>query len=476
MKLAWKAQDVLRAVRGQSLHMQDWTADGVAIDSRVTRKGDLFIAIKGDSMDGHDYAHKAFENGAVAAIVSRPPSFVSQDKPVVHVDDTFAALQELGQAGRTRAHAKIAAVTGSVGKTSSKEMLRLMLGAIDDTYANEGSLNNRWGVPLSLARLPEHAKYGIFELGMNHAGELGPLAREVRPSVALITNVEEVHLEFFASLEAIAAAKAEIFLGMDPSGIAVLNHDSPLYAQLLGQARAQGLKKTLSFGHETKSDARLLDLRADETGTSVSATLMGKPLSFRIGFPGAHLATLALGALLTCAALLEADIETCAQALAAYRPPERRGERARIELGEGAAFFLIDETFNASPIATKAAMANLGIASKGPSGRRIAVLGDMLELGEKSPALHASLAKAIEANGIDIVHCCGPMMTHLYDALPKEKRGILAKDSQELGPKIAAAVHAGDVVTVKGSKGSHMEIVVAALKALEQPVMRKAQG
>ncbi len=247
MILNWKAEDVLRAVRGQTLHAQDWTGSGVSIDSRTARTGDVFIAIQGPSLDGHHYVGKAFEAGCAAAIVSRRPPDVPQDAPLILVEDTFAALQDLGRVGRARSKAKIAAVTGSVGKTSSKEMLRLMLGSVRDTFATEGSLNNHWGVPLSLARLPQEAAYGVFELGMNHAGELGPLSREVQPHVALVTNVEAVHLEYFASEEAIADAKAEIFLGMDAGGMAVLNRDNPHYARLLAAARTQGLKKIWSF-------------------------------------------------------------------------------------------------------------------------------------------------------------------------------------------------------------------------------------
>lgn len=465
MNGTWQAEDVLRAVRGQSLHAQDWTARGVSIDSRTIQPGDLFIAIKGPSLDGHAYVHKAFEAGASAALVEKRPPQVAEDMPQIYVEDTFTALQDLGRVGRARSAAKIIAVTGSVGKTSSKEQLRLMLSMVKDTYATEGSLNNHWGVPLSLARLPNDVAYGVFEIGMNHAGELGPLSREVRPHVALITNVEAVHLEHFVSTEAIADAKAEIFLGMDPAGIAVLNRDNPHFARLLAASRTQGLKKTLSFGRDPKSDARLLSLTMDDEGTNVEAVILDEKLSFRIGAPGAHLAMNALGTLLACAAA-DADLETCAEALAAYRPPQGRGTRQKLSLPEGETFTLFDETFNASPVATQAAISILGQTSIGPEGRRIVVLGDMRELGASAVALHMDLARTLVENKIDMVHSCGELMSHLREALPAAMRGYHREDSKALAPLVAETVHAGDAVMVKGSHSMHMEFIVDALRDL----------
>lgn len=464
-KTAWKADDVLCAVRGQSLHTQDWTARGVSIDSRTVQTGDLFIAIKGPSLDGHNYVKAAFEAGAIAAIVDHQPSQVPPDAPLLFVEDTFTALQDLGRVGRNRAHPRIVAVTGSVGKTSSKEQLRLMLGACAETYATQGSLNNHWGVPLSLSRMPVSATYGVFEIGMNHAGELGPLSREVKPHVALITNIEAVHLEHFASTEAIAEAKAEIFLGMDASGIAVINRDSPHFARLLAAARTQGLKKVLSFGHDPKSDAHIVSMTADEDGTSVEAVILGDKISYRLNTPGGHLAFNALGTLLSCAAL-GADLVVCVDALLSYRPPEGRGTRQTLPLREGGTITLIDETFNASPVATKAAIAVLGQTKLRGDGRRILALGDMRELGPTAAALHAELADTIFENKIDIVHCCGELMTHLHDLLPPAMQGKLRATSKELAPFVAADLHDGDVLMVKGSHSMHMEEIIKAVQTL----------
>lgn len=466
MQLNWTAEDVLRAVRGQSLHAQDWVASDVSIDSRTVQKGGLFIAIKGPALDGHDYVRNAFDNGAAAAIVSQQPAQVPPNAPLIHVDDTFTALQDLGRVGRARCKAKVVAVTGSVGKTSTKEQLRLMLGSINDTYATEGSLNNHWGVPLSLARIPQNTKFGVFEIGMNHAGELGPLSREVLPAVALITNVEAAHLEHFKSVDAIATAKAEIFEGMDPAGIAVLNRDTPHYARLVAAARTQGLKKTLSFGHDEKCDAQILALDPDDKGSNVEAVILGKKISFRVGAPGVHLAINALGGLLVCAAL-NIDIQPCANALSSYRTPYGRGTHETITSHDGGALTLIDESYNASPVSMRASFSVLGHITLGPSGRRIAALGDMLELGIESSSLHAGLSKNLTEHKINLVYCCGPLMKNLYDALPNDIKGGYKPDSTALAASITDELRAGDAVMVKGSKGSHMEYVVQAIKKLK---------
>ncbi|MDD5585420.1 MAG: UDP-N-acetylmuramoylalanyl-D-glutamyl-2,6-diaminopimelate--D-alanyl-D-alanine ligase [Alphaproteobacteria bacterium] len=465
MKLVWKAEDVLRAVRGHCLHEQTWTAHGVSIDSRTLQPGDLFIAIIGPEKDAHDYVVQAFSAGAAAAIVQRPPAQVPSGAPLLIVEDSFAALQDLGRVGRQRSQAKIVAVTGSVGKTGSKEQLRVILEANGDTHANEGSLNNHWGVPLSLARLPADARYGVFEIGMNHAGELGPLSREVHPHVSLITNVEAVHLEYFDSVEAIADAKAEIFLGMDPGGTAVLNRDNPHFARLLAAARTQGLKRILSFGRDAKSDARLLGFKADENGSEVEAVILDQKVAYRLGTPGEHVALNSLGALLAAAAA-GADIMIGLDALASYRPPQGRGTRRTVTLQDGGRFLLIDESYNASPVSMRAAIQVLGRTPPGPGGRRIAVLGDMRELGASSPQLHAGLASSLAEAGIDSVHCCGAMMAHLYEALPLPLKGHKTMDSRELAQLMADDVHEGDVVMVKGSHSLHMEIVVEALGSL----------
>lgn len=465
-QLTWQADEVVSKVHGQCLHEQTWKAHGVSIDSRTTQPGDLFVALKGPVHDAHEHVAAAITAGAAGAIVSRQPSQIASSTPLIFVEDTFKALEALGQAGRERATGKIIAVTGSVGKTSTKEMLRIALAATGGTYANEGSLNNHWGVPLSLSRLPADAHYGVFEVGMNHAGELHNLSQQVRPHVALITNVEAVHLEFFPSVEAIADAKAEIFIGVQKNGTAVLNRDNRYFSRLSSAARNAGVKNILSFGRDSKSDARLLDYKAEGDAGIIEADIQGRLLRFKLGVPGDALAMNALGALLAGFAA-GSDIEACAEALARYRQPKGRGVIQNLPLTRGE-FTLIDESYNASPVSVGFAARVLGQMNPTQGGRRILVLGDMRELGDESPALHAGLAKEIVEAKIQLVFCCGDMMAHLFNSLPPEMRGGHAANSADLAPLVTNAVHPNDIITIKGSNSMAMSKVVNALRTLSQ--------
>lgn len=459
--ILWHGEDVVACTRGSGA--ADWAATGVSIDSRTLRAGELFVALKGPLHDGHDHVAAALRAGASAALVSRVPDGVPKEARLVLVPDTFKALQDLGSRGRARARAAILAVTGSVGKTGSKEMLRHMLGRCGSVAASQGSFNNHWGVPLSLALLPEEAAFGVFELGMNHAGEMTALTKQVQPQVALITTIEAVHLEFFADTAAIADAKAEIFLGMNAAGTAVLNRDNPHYARLVAHARTQGLRHILSFGSQEGSDAQLLRCAATGSGSIVEANFFGKPLQFRLGAAGQHYAMNALGTLLAAQAS-GADLATCADALASYHAPTGRGARQDVKLPQGGTATIIDESYNASPVATRAGILTLGQVIPAPGGRRIAVLGDMRELGATAPQLHADLAPALQEARIDLLFCCGHIIEGLFAAAPAAMRGAYAGDSKALAPKVVAALRAGDVVLVKGSKSMHMEEVILAIK------------
>ena len=459
----WTAGDAAAATNGK-LHGPDWNATGVSIDSRTIKPGDLFIALTGPNFDGHAYAAKALAAGAAAVLVSHRPDDIAADDPVLLVEDTFTALQDLGSVARLRSRAKIVAVTGSVGKTSTKEMLATCLGALAPTFATAGSLNNHWGVPLSLARMPVDCTYAVFELGMNHAGEIGPLSRQVQPDVAIITTIEAVHLEHFGSVEAIADAKAEIFEGMSPNGAVVLNRDNPHFARLVAAARTKGLSRILGFGTAEDAGARLTDCSTHATCSAVSAVIKGKPLQYSVSLPGRHHVMNSLGVLLAVQAL-GGDVVTAAQALATLKPIKGRGVRQRIPLDRGT-LTIIDESYNASPVSMEASLQVLKASDPGAGGRRIAALGDMLELGERSPLLHAALAGPVQANGTDLVFCCGPNMKRLFDKLPAHLRGGWAEDAKALGPQIAEAMRGGDVVMVKGSAGSRMGVVVDALSAL----------
>ncbi|MEX0808568.1 MAG: UDP-N-acetylmuramoylalanyl-D-glutamyl-2,6-diaminopimelate--D-alanyl-D-alanine ligase, partial [Dongiaceae bacterium] len=462
----WTADDAATAL-GCPAPSRDWTASGVSIDSRTLAPGDLFVALTGPHRDAHGFVADALRANAAAAIVSRRPENVAADAKLLVVPDTQAALEALGRAARERSGARRIAVTGSVGKTGTKEMLRLVLSAQAPTHASVGSYNNLWGVPLTLARMPRETVYGVFELGMNHAGELAPLSRQVKPQVAIVTTIEAVHLEYFASVAEIADAKAEIFAGMGPGGIAVLNRDNAHFARLAKKAEAAGLARVVGFGSDASADARLVDCSLHATCSAVTASIGGTRLDYCLAVPGRHWVTNSL-AVLAAVQAAGADVGTAAAALARMAPPKGRGQRFRVVLdGEAGGFDLIDESYNASPVAVRAALAVLGRATIKSGGRRIAVLGDMRELGVQAPLLHAGLAADIAENNIDLVYCCGPMMAHLFEALPAARRGAHAADSAALAPLVRRAIRPGDVVLVKGSLGSRMAPVVETLRALD---------
>ncbi|MFI5013850.1 MAG: UDP-N-acetylmuramoylalanyl-D-glutamyl-2,6-diaminopimelate--D-alanyl-D-alanine ligase [Hyphomicrobiales bacterium] len=436
---------------------------GVSIDTRMLAPGDLFFAIKGENRDGHDFVEEAVEKGATA-VVSIARSF---DMPPTYrlmvVEDPFEGLRRLARAARARSKARIVAVTGSVGKTGTKEALRHVLSARAKTHAAVASYNNHWGVPLTLTRMPAEAEFAVIEIGMNSPGEIRPLAAMVRPQAAIVTTVEPVHLEFFPSVAAIADAKAEIFGGLEVGGTAILNIDNPHTARLAAHALAGPAGRVVTFGAAEKADIRLLSLSEHEQGSDAAIGVFGRRLACRIGMPGRHIATNMLSVLAAVHAL-GADVDAAAAALATLTPPQGRGARIALHPPGGAAT-LIDESYNANPASMRAMLANLARLAPGFGGRRVAVLGDMLELGPDGPRFHAELAAAIDQSGIDLVHASGPLMRHLFEALPSSRRGHYAASSAELEPAVVAEVRAGDVVAVKGSLGSRMGRIVQALRA-----------
>jgi UDP-N-acetylmuramoyl-tripeptide--D-alanyl-D-alanine ligase len=436
---------------------------GLSIDSRTIAPGEAYFAIKGDLHDGHDFVVAALKAGAALAVVEATQrGKFPDDAPLLVVDDVLAGLRDLARAARARLTGQVIAVTGSVGKTSTKEALRCVLSAQGETHASAASFNNHWGVPLSLARCPANVRFAIFEIGMNHAGEIEPLVRMVRPQLAIVTTVEPVHLEFFAGLEAIADAKAEIFEGIEPGGAVVLNRDNSQFARLRARAKALGISRIVSFGADAKSDARLLDVALHATCSAVHANILGHDVTYKLGMPGRHMAMNSL-AVLAASSLAGADLALAALSLSQLVPPAGRGVRRMLEVAHGAAT-LIDESYNANPASMAAALNVLGQAVIGPRGRRIAVLGDMLELGPTGPALHRRLNEAIKANQIDLVYCCGPLMRNLWDALSTGKRGGYADGSAGLEAQVIAAIRAGDAIMIKGSLGSKMKTVVNALE------------
>jgi UDP-N-acetylmuramoyl-tripeptide--D-alanyl-D-alanine ligase len=463
MPALWASEEAARVTNGRV--EGSWQAYGVSIDSRTLVPGDLFVALKGPTFDGHTFVADALARGAAAAMVARRPDGLADNAALLLVGDTFGALQDLGRAARARSNARIVGVAGSVGKTGVKEALLLILGRQGSTHASAGSFNNHWGVPLSLARMTPSARFAVFEMGMNHAGEIAHLTRQVRPHVAVVTTVEAVHIENFSSVEAIADAKGEIFLGLEPGGTALLNHDNPHFEQLRRLAREAGTGRILSFGRSAEADVRLLTAEEDTDGTAVEADVLGRRLSYRVGIPGSHWVANSL-CVLAAVHAVGADVAAAAAALADVRAPKGRGLRTRVPLPKGR-FELIDDSYNASPASMAASFEVLGRSRPADGGRRIAVLGDMLELGVDAAALHAGLAPALVENRIDLVFTAGPLMAHLRAALPTEMRAAHCCDSAALAPEVAAAVRPGDVISVKGSAGSRMRTVVEALLALQ---------
>lgn len=452
--------EAMRAVRRGALP-DDIT--GISIDSRTVTPGEAYFAIKGDVHDGHDFVEAALNNGASLAVVAKGHADkFPADARLLIVDDVLAGLVDLAKASRARLGAKVVAVTGSVGKTSTKEALRTVLSPQGETHASVASFNNHWGVPLTLARCPASVKFAVFEIGMNHSGEIEPLVKMVRPHLAIITTVEPVHLEFFSGIEAIADAKAEIFAGIEPGGAAVLNRDNSQFARLSKSAAAAGIKQIVSFGSDEKADARLIDVSLHPACSAVRAQILGQDITYKIAMPGRHMVMNSL-AVLAAASMAGADLALSALALAQLKPASGRGVREVLALSEGTAT-LIDESYNANPASMAAAITVLGQADIGPRGRRVAVLGDMLELGATGPGLHRGLAEAIKMNGIDSVFCCGPLMRNLWEALPSTKKGGYADNSAALEPQVVSAIGAGDAIMVKGSLGSRMKLIVTALQ------------
>jgi UDP-N-acetylmuramoyl-tripeptide--D-alanyl-D-alanine ligase len=459
----WTSGAMQAAMRADARGALPQAISGISIDSRTVQPGEAYFAIKGAVHDGHAFVDGALKAGAGLAVVEKAQADTfAADARLLMVDDVLEGLADLGRASRARLEGQVIAVTGSVGKTSTKEALLHVLSAQGQTHASPASFNNHWGVPLSLARCPANARFAIFEIGMNHAGEIAPLVKMVRPHAAIITTIEPVHLEFFSGIEAIADAKAEIFEGVEPGGAAVLNRDNPQFARLVDRAKKCGVSRIVSFGADKKSEARLIDVSLHATCSAVHAEILGHEVTYKLGMPGRHMAMNSL-AVLAAASLAGADLALASLSLSQLVPAAGRGVRQILEV-PGGEITLIDESYNANPASMAAALSVLGRAKVGPHGRRIAVLGDMLELGPASAQLHAGLNDAIKADHIDLVFCCGPLMRNLWDSLSIGKQGGYADSAAALEAQVLAAIRSGDVLMVKGSNGSKTKTIVTALQ------------
>jgi UDP-N-acetylmuramoyl-tripeptide--D-alanyl-D-alanine ligase len=464
----WTTEALARAMGGRLVGASAATVTDLSIDTRTLAAGEAYVAIKGHAHDGHAFVQAALDKGAAVAVVSQEWAQTAPPGAYLVVADPLKALEKAGTVARARTAAKILAVTGSIGKTSTKEALAHVLSREGRTHAPPKSFNNHIGVPLTLSRMPAGSQFGVFEIGMNHAGEITPLTRMVKPDIAVITNIEAVHIENLGTIEAIADAKAEIFAGVEHGGAAVLPRDSRHFERLARAARAAGIETIVSFGEHEEADVRLLRVVLAADCSTVYARVMETDVTYKLGSPGRHLAMNSL-AVLAAAKLAGADLAVAALTLGETRAVAGRGERTQRRLASGS-FTLLDESYNANPVSVRAAIAVLGTAPKGPEGRRIAVLGDMLELGPEGAALHAGLAEPLDKAGIDLVFCSGPLMDNLWKALPPHRRGAWTATSAELEPLVMRALRAGDVAMVKGSRGSLMAPVVEALKRRFPPV------
>ena len=479
MALLWTSADADAATSGQS--SAPWQATGVSIDTRTINPGDLFVALT-DLRDGHDFVAAAFKRGAAAALVTHRPDNVAVDAPLLIVSEVLAALTALGTAARARTMAKVIGVTGSVGKTSTKEMLRVVLGGQGRVHAAEASYNNHWGVPLTLARMPQDTDFAVIEIGMNHPGEIAPLARLARLDVAVITTVAAAHLEAFDNIEGIAHEKAAILEGLLPGGHAILPVDLDVTPILLAKAASIGAS-VVTFGVLPIADYRLGEVTLTNAATIVRATRRGAPVLYKVRSPGRHFAMNAL-AVLAVADMLGCDPTICACDIGHWLPPIGRGTRERIilDLVDETGFDLIDDAFNANPASMAASLDVLiaaetehGVGRIG-AGRRIAILGDMLELGPTEMALHLAIADHPGLSKIGIIHCIGPRMHALWKALPRTQRGEWAETAAEIAPRARYLIDAGDVVLVKGSKGIKVSLIVDVLRKLGQGQPAPHQG
>lgn len=442
---------------------EEWSAGGLSIDTRTLSPGEMFVALA-DARDGHDFVVSAFERGASAALVARAPANAPDGAPLLVVRDTLEALRDLARAARLRNFGKRVAVTGSAGKTSTKEMLRAAFAGVGRVHASDKSFNNHWGVPLTLARMPIDADFGIFEIGMNHAGEITPLTRLVAPHVAIVTTVAPAHLEFFGTTEKIAEAKSEIFLGVVAGGAAVLPADNEHYGLLRRRAEEAGIRRIISFGESKGADIRLVSYRGDGARAEISALVFGEPLDFVLDAPGKHQATNAL-AVVGAARAVGISAVKAAAGLKGFGAAAGRGAQTTVKLASGAEVTVLDESYNANPTSMAAALALLGQMTPKGKGRRIAVLGQMLELGASGPALHAGLADALVGARVDALYVAGALMDHLWEKAPTAIRAGRAADARALVATVVADLKDGDIVMVKGSNASKVSEIVAAVKA-----------
>lgn len=463
----WSGKEVVKATQGKIVGSDSWAAKGLSMDSRTVSEGDLFIALDGEHFDAHDFVKDAFEKGAVAAIVSKIPRGLNPESSLVVVEDSFDAMLDLAEFSRARTGAKVIAITGSVGKSSTKEMLAAAFDVQGQTHAAKGSYNNHLGVPYTLAAMHAGTDYGVFELGMNHGGELTPLTEMVKPDIAVITNIAAVHTENFEDgTDGVARAKAEVFKGVKKQGAAILNRNDAYFNILKTYAEEEGIGQLYTFGVDVEADAVASNILLASNGARADVNILGEERQIFIPHGGHHSILNTLVTLLAVK-LCHCDIDKAIKALADNEPLEGRGSRENLNYGDPEnPVTVIDDSFNASPTSMQAGFKVLALIDPGRGGRRIAILGDMLELGKDEKKLHADLALPLRAANIDLVYTCGSLMKNLHDALPAEQKAVHKDTSTELAQIVPDALIPGDVVMVKGSKSSKMGVVVEAMRKI----------
>ncbi|RZM09439.1 MAG: UDP-N-acetylmuramoylalanyl-D-glutamyl-2,6-diaminopimelate--D-alanyl-D-alanine ligase [Sphingomonas sp.] len=466
----WETDALIEALGGRPIGTMPAGVTGLSIDTRTLQPGEAYFAIKGDKFDGHAFLTAAAAGGAGVMVVakSKLPALGRVQAQLIVVEDVLASLGRLAAASRARSKARIIAVTGSVGKTTTKDALRHALGASGPVHASAASFNNHWGVPLSLARMPRNTRFGVFEIGMNHPGEIRPLVKLVRPHAAIVTLIAPAHLGFFKDLGEIAVAKGEIFEGLEPGGTAIVNADDPFGPALADMARAAGVTEIKTFGEAASADYRLAAYTPTAEGARLRAVIDGESVDIALAAAGRHIADNLL-TVLGAAKLAGADLTVTATALSSWRTGKGRGERHVLALPGGGTLTLVDESYNANPVSMRAAIDVLASSVPSGEGRRIAVLGDMLELGEQSQALHAGLADALIGAGAAKVYLLGEEMKALDDALDGTLPCEWHETRDELRASLVKDGRAGDVIMVKASNGIGLSKLVETLIATFSP-------
>jgi UDP-N-acetylmuramoyl-tripeptide--D-alanyl-D-alanine ligase len=461
MQPLWTVAEAVAATGGRPEGLSDGPLSSVSIDSREIGAEALFVAIKGDKLDGHDYVRAALDAGASAALVSEAWYAANKGEKLIVVPDPLEALQALGRAARLRSKALIVAVTGSAGKTTTKEAIRTVLAAAGQTHYSIKSFNNHWGVPLMLARMPREAQFGVFEIGMNHPGEITPLTKLVRPHIAVVTTVAAAHLEFFKSVTEIAEAKAEIFEGVEEGGTAVLNADHDYLHVLFAKARERGIAKIVTYGFDEEADYRIAAPEVAGARTFTRVSRGEDVFDFNLQVRGRHMIANATAAFVV-AQLAGVDRYAALRELTEFGAAEGRGQTSRLGPNDKP-LLLVDESYNANVASMNAAMEVFAMVAP-PGGKKVLVLGDMLELGEQGPALHQSLKNGVLATGATKVFLVGRAIESLAGVLGDELVAGSARRVEDLMQPILSGLAFGDAVMVKGSKGVRLALLIDAIK------------